>query len=126
MARMNDVEIAPERLGVDDFYRSEFPFAELMCHGDLRKEAQPKLAFDHAFGSFNGFNFQDYVGQKAGAAEEALAERPIARATIVENQRPLFDFLQPRLSFARCFMGRMADENERVVAKGHRLDFGVI
>lgn len=126
MARVDDVEIAAERLGVDDLDGDELAFGELVCDGDPRKEAEAELAFHHALGGFDGFDFEDDIREKAGAAEKALTERPIARAAIVKNQRPFLHFFEAGLAFAGSFVRRVADEHQRIVAQGHGFDFGMI
>lgn len=75
---MNHVEIAAKRLGVEDFDSGELAFVEFVGDGDLRKETEAEAAFDHALGGFDGFDLEDDIGQKAGAAKKALRERPIA------------------------------------------------
>lgn len=126
MAGMDYVEIAAQGFGVDDFDGGEFAFVEFVGDGDLREEAEAELAFDHALGGFDGFHFEDDVGEEAGAAEEALAKCPIARAAIEEDERPGFDFFEAGLRFGGVGVAGMADEDQRVVAEGHGFDFGMI
>ena len=126
MAGMDDVEIAAQRFGVDDFDGREFAFSEFVGDGDLRKKAEAKFALDHALGGLDGFHFKDNVGKKAGTAEEALTEGPIAGAAIVEDERPGLDLLEAGAWVRDVGVFGMAYEYERVVAKGHSFDFGMI
>jgi len=78
VARVDDVESTMERLGVDDFDGSEFALAEFLADRDQGQETEAQLALHHALGCLDGLDFKNYVRQKTRAAEEALAERPIA------------------------------------------------
>src|SRR5271163_3220069 len=107
MARVDNVKIAAQRLGVHDFYGCKRAAPQLLGHRDLRKKAESELALDHFFRGFDRFHFQNHVWQQACAAEESLAERPVARSAIEENERPRFDLFESRLPLARVRMRGM-------------------
>src|SRR5580704_1567433 len=97
MAGMDYIEVSPQWLRINNFDGDKFAAPQFAGDSNLRKEAETEFALHHFLGCFDGFHFQDDVRQQTSAAEKALAESPIAGATIEEYERPGFGLLQANL-----------------------------
>ena len=93
---------------------------------DLRQKSQAQFSFNHSLAGLDGLHFEDHIGEEPGAPEKALAQSPVARTTIVKNQRPRFNFLESSFAFACRRMLGMSHENQRIVAQGCGLHLGMI
>ena len=67
----------------------------------MGEEGDADAALDHALGGFDRLHLERHVGDEAGAPEEPVAERPIARAAVEEDQRSIGDDLELPIAIPR-------------------------
>ena len=126
MAREDYVQTAAQGFCIGDFDGKQLSCVQLVVNRDLGQEGHPEFAKDHTFAGFDGFHFENDVGQPAHAAKEAVHEGPIARAAIVGDERQRFQLLEAYFSVCGGWMAGMADEHKRIVAKADGFHFGMV
>ena len=126
MARVDHIEVSSQHFRIGNFDRRKFSRSQFIDDCNLGKKTQAELALHHAFGGFDGFDFEDSVRQLADAAKQALGEGPVARSAIEEDQGHAFDVFEPDVAALRGGMFGMPHEDEGIVTKSNGFDFRVI
>ena len=123
---MDDVEAAAQRLGVTELEAHQPPPADLVHHRQVRQKREPHSPLHHALGRLDRLDFQHHVGHQAGSSEQAVGQRPVARAAVEEDQRLAGHVLQPHAPGAGDLRVRAGHEHQRVVPQAERLDLGML
>src|SRR5882672_28952 len=92
-----------------------------MRDSDLGKKTEAQFALHHALGGFDSFHLENHVRQDARSAKQPLAERPIARSSVVKNEWHGFNFLERQRFLARRRVRGMTHQDERIVPQRHGL-----
>lgn len=125
-AAVEYIEAAPREVRTDHADGQEPPPAELVGHREARQQRQAHAVLHHARRQLDGLHLQRDVGGEADPAEQLMAQRPVRRIPVEEDERLVRDVGKPDGPGRGHRRTEGPDEDQGILAEADGLDVGVM